>query len=629
MRILSFSLLILVFIFQPLICQEENKIWYFGARAGLDFNYDPPKVLTNSEMYADEGCGVVCDTNGSLMFYTNGEYVFNREHQIMDGGFLKGHSSASQNGVVVSYPGHPNLCYVFSAGAQESGGNEGLNYSIIDMTLNDGLGNYKELNVKLLDKSSEKIAIARHANGTDYWIVAHEYDSEKIYAWPISKDGIGEPVISDLNYSFNLNHTWNKAGYLTFNRDYTKMAAAFYFVGSVVLYDFDNSNGIATNPIVIHDEEQTDKYTYTYGVEFSPDGSKLYFTKRGRRPSILYQADISSNSTDDINNSVQQLAFTESNDSADYYCALMLAPDNKIYVASHKNQYIHRIDNPNALGEACAFVENAVYLEGKESRKGLPTRAIAVPAYNPADTTENPDTSDVTGLNPEMSFSCETTCYDPGTRRNLAYKINLSQDIIQSGDQTGDTEFELSYNRFILDQDEPKVVSESQDGDIATILVRDNISSHNNYVFTGYVGFYAGLGNTASTTIEIGRLNINGIEYYIDTLEVSDGCFCINVCNQGGPRLVNPERQALMKMESPNPANDFLKLELELIEKGATELYLIDMLGRKAATLMSKNIAIPGKETVNYSLYNIHSGMYNLVLKTPSGSISKLVMVVK
>ncbi|WP_282053397.1 hypothetical protein [Maribacter luteus] len=82
--------------------QNENKIWYFGENAGLDFNTSPPTVLTNSAMIAPEGCSSIADTNGDLLFYTNGETIYNRNHQPMVNGIgLNGNVSSSQSVLIV------------------------------------------------------------------------------------------------------------------------------------------------------------------------------------------------------------------------------------------------------------------------------------------------------------------------------------------------------------------------------------------------------------------------------------------------------------------------------------------------------------------------------------------------
>lgn len=58
--------------------QGEANIWYFGIYAGLDFNSGVPAPLTNSQMITNAGCTVLSNAAGQLLFYTDGETVWNR-----------------------------------------------------------------------------------------------------------------------------------------------------------------------------------------------------------------------------------------------------------------------------------------------------------------------------------------------------------------------------------------------------------------------------------------------------------------------------------------------------------------------------------------------------------------------
>ncbi|QNP51517.1 hypothetical protein H9L05_16125 [Hymenobacter qilianensis] len=89
----------------PPECSEDEKFinqWYFGYRAGLDFNEArdtiPPKVLTDGRMVAPAGSGVMSDGNGSLLFYSNGDTVWSRDHNIMLNGTGMGGNRLATDG---------------------------------------------------------------------------------------------------------------------------------------------------------------------------------------------------------------------------------------------------------------------------------------------------------------------------------------------------------------------------------------------------------------------------------------------------------------------------------------------------------------------------------------------------
>jgi hypothetical protein len=63
--------------------QKEATIWYFGNKAGLDFNFSPPKAISNPNMNTSEGCSSISDRSGNILFYTDGKTVWNKLDTIM------------------------------------------------------------------------------------------------------------------------------------------------------------------------------------------------------------------------------------------------------------------------------------------------------------------------------------------------------------------------------------------------------------------------------------------------------------------------------------------------------------------------------------------------------------------
>ncbi|MFA5815529.1 MAG: hypothetical protein WC865_07905, partial [Bacteroidales bacterium] len=93
-------------LFQPLCAQKEGAVWYFGQNAGLDFNQYYPKPLTDGKITTREGVATICDKDGQLLFYTDGQTVYNRNHDVMmDGDGLFGDVSSTQSSIIVPRPG--------------------------------------------------------------------------------------------------------------------------------------------------------------------------------------------------------------------------------------------------------------------------------------------------------------------------------------------------------------------------------------------------------------------------------------------------------------------------------------------------------------------------------------------
>src|SRR5688500_2612049 len=113
-------LLFLIALTKILICQKEYSQWYFGNKAGIDFLASPPGPLTNGAMNTMEGTACISDSLGNLLFYTNGESIWNKNHMIMANGTgLTGHVSTTQSALIVKKPGSQHLFYVFTQGSAD------------------------------------------------------------------------------------------------------------------------------------------------------------------------------------------------------------------------------------------------------------------------------------------------------------------------------------------------------------------------------------------------------------------------------------------------------------------------------------------------------------------------------
>src|SRR6218665_3184083 len=164
--------MVIFFAFQAcLFSQLQTHKWYFGKNAGLDFATSPPTVLTGA-LNSYEGCASISDASGNLLFYTNGDTVYNSLHQVMVNGFnLGGSYSTTQSAIILKKPGSASLYYIFTA--DNCGFVDGLSYSIVDMTLQSGLGAVTIKNTQPYTPTTEKLCAVRHCNGTDFWVVTH------------------------------------------------------------------------------------------------------------------------------------------------------------------------------------------------------------------------------------------------------------------------------------------------------------------------------------------------------------------------------------------------------------------------------------------------------------------------
>lgn len=343
--------------------QRPTDIWYFGQQAGLSFADGSPKPLNDGKMSTYEGCAVATTSKGELLFYTNGTTVWNRQHRPMPNGTkLMGSGSSTQSALIVPDPGSGNIFYIFTVAPQ--GTSDGLRYSVVDMTRDDGLGDLPRVNLLLIQPVAEKLAAVRHANGRDTWVLAHRWNSNAFVAYLVTAEGIssGKPILSNVG-SMNAGPGRNAIGALKFSPDGKHLAAALWKeTNKFEVYDFDRTTGKVSNP------RGYGPYPEAYGVEFSPDGSKLYGTCNGTGggETQIWQFDLA-----------KKGAATLVGKSANRKIgALQAGPDGRIYVAREDNPNLGIIEKPNAAGKDCQYVDEGVKLGGRRSKLGLPAFVV-------------------------------------------------------------------------------------------------------------------------------------------------------------------------------------------------------------------------------------------------------------
>ena len=342
--VLSFFLLILSLIG---FTQKQANIWYFGFNAGLDFNSGSPVIIEDGQLNTQEGCAVVSNASGELLFYTDGVTVYDSSHNIMPNGTgLNGHSSSAQSAVIVPDPGNSNQYYIFTS--DRPSGGIGIHYSIVDITANGGFGDVTTKNTNLTTGAYfESIGVATDATQSGYWVVVREVGSVNYEAYHLEAGGISGPVISDVGEAFS----GSNIGFIKFSACYDKIAMSQYtFSEDIQLMDFDNATGAITNRYTITNIPKT------YSIEFSPNGNFLYASSLENNR--IYQFDLTAG---DINASQVNLGGGNHSETG----SLQTGPDGKIYftqtngnqggVGSSTNTYMGVINNPDVAGAGAGF----------------------------------------------------------------------------------------------------------------------------------------------------------------------------------------------------------------------------------------------------------------------------------
>ncbi len=374
--LISFFLTLLVQIY----CQKQGNIWYFGqdsidpnkGGAGLDFGSGTPIPILNSAMPQTLACATYCNSSGDLLFYSNGFTVYDRSHHVMENGdSLGGTIVAQQSVLIVPFPNDSNMFYLFSNDDDLQGNGTGLHYSIINMSLNNGLGAVIiPKAVSLFGRNAGQLLGCNHSNGIDFWVIVASHDSAKINTFLITKNGIQKHVTTYLNLgiiipyiNFEISPNGNKLA--------LKGQSLLDHLTFRYIIEFEANTGLFSNPFpIVEDPEKTS--AYNTGCCFSSDGNLFYdFERVHNNPNVafqLYQYDLNA---PDIKSSRILISETKY-----HVFDMQIGPDGKIYYSEDDYSYLNQIEYPNVRGLNCNLHKNYIYLGGKKASGILPNELL-------------------------------------------------------------------------------------------------------------------------------------------------------------------------------------------------------------------------------------------------------------
>lgn len=388
----------------PAMAQLQNNNWHFGTGSSLNFNGD----VSISESVINAGSNVkptcMSSSDGDLLFFSDGSEVHDANQNIMPNGTFSGSKLET---LAIPIPGSDSLYYLLRSDQQ------GTDYSIIDMSLNDGLGDIipdqKEI---FLNSSSVELMSVSNATNTGRWLITGDAgngdNNINIFVYQVAESGL------TLNYQDSFYYLWASFGD-EFNNaeispDCSTIACTFkghYFA----LLRFDNELGEISDLIDTSFDTGTSFFDLSE-ITFSPSSQYLYSLSEYQQ---LLQWDISSWDYNIINNSSQTIGLQGNN-----FTDLKTAPDGRLYLIDQGTSQIDRILNPDEIAADLEY-ENGVFT-------GLNSLTNYFPkTFNLA-----------CGVLPFFAIEPQILCLGDEATLNLGYNFNPDSLFWDFGDPTTD-----------------------------------------------------------------------------------------------------------------------------------------------------------------------------------------------
>jgi gliding motility-associated-like protein len=366
--------------------QLQNNNWVFGYGARVNFSGPIPVGSSNAAINSNESTASVSDpATGQLLFYTDGRKVWNANNQVMPnganllGGFF---TSCTQGALIVPFPEDNQRYYLFTLEELEALSlspvvDNGLRYSVVDMTLNGGLGDVQvaTINTPLATDLTEKLIVIRSTEIQGFWVIAHKRNANEFLAWKIDACGVtAQPVVSTVGSNFAsapLGATEAWSGAMDASPDGNRIGLPIDWSDRIEFFDFNKTTGFVSNPLTVNvTDDSNPPFLRKYGACFSPDGSKFYYTNMNS----VYQLDLSTYTSAAIASSITLIYSPLLEPNNNYCFQIEEAPNNRLYVAIGNTARLDEISNPNSLGLGCDYVTNAVSFGPATCQLGLPAQ---------------------------------------------------------------------------------------------------------------------------------------------------------------------------------------------------------------------------------------------------------------
>lgn len=369
---------------------HEAENWVFGKSAMINFTSGQANAYeTPIDLWFPNGTASISDASGNLLMLTDGIVVKQGGFYTIDNGDnLNGNNFSSQSSIIIPQPGNTHKYFVFTVDMYiPPVFTDGVNYSIVDVPTS-GSSSVTSKNNSILNENAQKICATKHANGRDYWIVAHGFGDNNggnFYSYLLNDSSlVTDAIITTIGHPQTGDETSNNGvGSMKISPDGSKLALVIPEDGVVEVYNFDNSTGKVSNLV----SSSPGQFPYANGIEFSPDNIKLYFTISPiSGTNYLYQVNLKDTDPFSSPFPVHQFEFQPIGSADSLLGAIQLGVDGRIYVAKFKKginelNYLGIIYNPNRDTSSCNYNElnhdsnNGLYLNGGGSLVGLPNFA--------------------------------------------------------------------------------------------------------------------------------------------------------------------------------------------------------------------------------------------------------------
>lgn len=375
----------LIVVLQFNIAHGQHKYdytWIFGSQFGklgvmLSFNENPLQINPDTFFtILRSGVSIINDKEGVLQYYSTGCQIYNAMHQVVPGAenlvpHAFNYQSYCAEDVLWLPFGSQGMVFIpFSDGnykvfykpintfKNEKGETKLIVDTLFMTSILNGIAESVDEPVYADTLSFASIAVEKHNNNSDYWVVT-PYDSSDIYvSLHVSSYGVIDTVLSMIPEILRRDHDgviakFSPEGnlYIGYERAYTDQ--------SFKVMSFDRSSG-HLNFLFDMPHPENVSTSGIGGIEFSASGRYLYCST----PHNIYQYDLEASNVEASKTIVA--SWDTPHPQGAIFHVMQRGPDCRIYINSPNSQpFLHVIMYPDRPGLECEVVQQGLPLPYK------------------------------------------------------------------------------------------------------------------------------------------------------------------------------------------------------------------------------------------------------------------------
>ena len=364
--------LIITFLLSQFNSVGQSMKWPVRSVSGevkvVDFSTPLPTVgatILGLGLNGNEEVNAMTDASNNILFLTasdgtNNIRIFDANNNPMPNGDNIRAGANTLESAICKISCTSDQYYLFNHTSSTSG--DSLFYSVIDMSLNGGLGDVTLKNVFIASGFTEGMTLSHQKRNGCRWLLIPGIinDTLTINEIMISYYGVSNPVVID---RYPLSNAVNKKHEIELSPDNRKVCVSTYTSNpndsDIIVFDFDLESGNLTNRKLYSVSNDP-----VLGIEFSPDANKVYFQSHTTFTlSKLGRINLITDSIFVID-SMRDRNLTN----------IELAANGKLYASGNlTNNYLSEIGDPNnPVDTNILYLKDAVLIDTLGCRPGLP-----------------------------------------------------------------------------------------------------------------------------------------------------------------------------------------------------------------------------------------------------------------